>query len=189
MKDLHLLLIFLLFSLLFGCNSPTSFDEDLGPDAPETMPSGQIRSPDAVDVPEIGALDSLGIPEIPFLEDDSPNPQSSDPNLVGKWRSFSDTSNTRLLELYSDGRWQLGGSSGTWSVADIEPADWDSWGVPPYGPTRKIILNGWNQDRADGPIEETEDNVDFFWVIYYVTLEVYGEPAQVQVKYGHSTWE
>ncbi len=109
--------------------------------------------------------------------------------FVGKWRSFSDTKNTQVLELTEDNTWTFSSSRGRWRVAAIEESDWAKWQVEPYGPTRKIVFEGWNNQVADGPIEETEDRVDFFWIIYIVNLEQVGEPAQVQIKYGHANWD
>lgn len=80
----------------------------------------------------------------------------------GKWRAEEFT---RLLELRNN-RWTFSSSSGLYTIGTIEPRDWDRWGVQPYGPTRKIILFDWNKDIADGPIEETQDGIDFIWVIY-----------------------
>ncbi len=117
------------------------------------------------------------------------NKGSTDPKLVGNWRSYSDIKNTKLLELYADGKWVLGTSSGSWRVTNIKTSDWAKWGIESYGPSRKIILEGWNDDIVDGPVEEAESNINFFWVIYDVTLENYGEPNQIQVKYGHANWD
>lgn len=117
------------------------------------------------------------------------SPNNQDSRLVGKWRSYSDIKNTRVLEIRQDGRWELGSSSGTWKTEPIKPEDWGRWGMSEYGPISKIILYGWNKGMADGPIEESASRVDFFWVIYNVTLETIGEPAQVQIKYGHSNWD
>ncbi len=109
--------------------------------------------------------------------------------LVGNWRSFSDTHNTQLLQLHSDNTWSLSSSRGTWRVENITSSDWEKWGIETYGPIQKIVLDGWNDASADGPIEESETQIDFFWVIYNVNLEVYGEERQVQIKYGHSNWD
>ena len=164
MKKNSLFLIFLLFFLLFGCNSSNS---------PTTNPTNPINQ---------------DTPEKKEIKEDF-NKGQIDNKLVGKWRSYSDTKNTRTLDLTADGKWQIGGSSGTWRVYSIKESDWQKWGIESYGPTRKIILDGWNKGIADGPIEETESNVDFFWVIYEVTLETYGEPRLAQIKYGHANWE
>ncbi len=121
----------------------------------------------------------------------TPTKTTSNPDneFVGKWRSFSDTKNTQILELYQDGTWTFSSSSGTWIVESIDAADWQKWGVDDYGPTRKMVLYGWNGDVADGPIEETAQEVDFFMVIYNVDLDAYAQPAQIQIKYGHSDWD
>ncbi len=75
---------------------------------------------------------------------------------------------TTRLELDASGAWQFGSSSGTWSVASVADADWKAWGVNAYGPARKLVLDGWNGARGDGPIEEQSTGVDFVWVIYHV---------------------
>ena len=81
-----------------------------------------------------------------------------------------------------DGNWEFGSSQGIWYVASIDPQDWDRWSVQPYGPERKVVLDGWNGQVADGPIEEYEGGVDFFWVIYRVDEP---DPGVVQMKFGH----
>ncbi|MBI5158621.1 hypothetical protein HY992_00700 [Candidatus Micrarchaeota archaeon] len=70
---------------------------------------------------------------------------------------------TRKLELASFGSWNFGDSSGTWSVEEASEEDWKEWGVEPYGPTKKLVLNGWSGDKASGPIEESDERIDFFW--------------------------
>jgi hypothetical protein len=54
--------------------------------------------------------------------------------------------------------------------------------VEEYGPQRKVVLEGWNDDVADGPIEESEAGVDFLWVVYRVDDP---SPGVVQMKFGH----
>jgi hypothetical protein len=124
---------------------------------------------------------------------DSPTVNSGDVGLVGSWRIYSEyfyydagggngiTPVTTLLGLNSDGTWQFGSSNGTWSVETIASDDWTRWEVSPYGPTRKIVLNGWYGSSADGPIEETGSNVDFLWVIYHVSEP---DPGTVWMKFG-----
>ena len=119
---------------------------------------------------------------------------SADPEFVGRWRIYSERISfdaggannispvTRDLNLHEDGEWDFGSSSGSWFIASIDPDDWDRWGADPYGPERKIVLDGWNEDVGDGPIEESEGTVDFFWVIYHVDDP---DPGIVQVKFGH----
>ena len=115
--------------------------------------------------------------------------KTSSSEFVGKWRSFSDTKNTQVLELRSDGTWTLSTSNGRWRVEPIQDTDWVKWGGDPDGSTRKIVFENWNNQVADGPVQETEEGVDFFFIIYNVTLETYGESVQVQLKYGHSRWD
>jgi len=125
-------------------------------------------------------------------------PQSAAPvEFVGDWRVYSETlfydaggsggsdpsaSTTRELSLNEDGTWEFGSSNGTWYVTTIDAADWNRWGVEDYGPQRKVVLEGWNDDVADGPIEESEAGVDFLWVIYRVDEP---SPGVVQMKFGH----
>ncbi len=92
---------------------------------------------------------------------------------------------TRTLELGADGKWNFGdGSTGTWDVAFIAEDDWKKWGVEPYGPARKIVLDGWSGASADGPIEEGAGGVDFFWVIYR-NKEQGDNAGHVQMKFGY----
>jgi len=122
---------------------------------------------------------------------------SADPAFVGEWRAYSEyiyydagggggtdvsASGTTRLELYEDGTWQFGSSRGYWSIEPIAAADWGRWGVPAYGPERKIALDGWNGGLEDGPVEESGGYVDFVWVIYHVDSP---EPGMVYIKFGH----
>lgn len=92
---------------------------------------------------------------------------------------------TRTLELAEDGKWNFGdGSHGTWSSVPIVEDDWKKWGVEPYGPARKIVLDGWNDAVADGPIEEGTQGADFFWVIYR-NNEQGDNAGQIQMKFGY----
>lgn len=121
---------------------------------------------------------------------------SEEPKLVGEWRIYSETifydaggsggavPVTRLLELNSDGTWEFGDSKGSWSVSAVSEKDWVEWGVDSYGPTRKIVLSGWSGGEADGPIEEGEERIDFFWVIYRAEPPLVENPGQVQIKFG-----
>lgn len=94
-------------------------------------------------------------------------------------------SSTRQLTL-SGASWQFGSSSGTFSVAPITAADWQRWGTHPYGPTRKIVLSGWNGGAADGEIEGQGVAVNFFWVIYSVPKSELNPAATVKLKFGHA---
>ncbi|MBI2660579.1 hypothetical protein HYX07_05445 [Candidatus Woesearchaeota archaeon] len=122
----------------------------------------------------------------------------ADPAFVGSWSIFSErifyniggagsmaVPVTRNLELLKDGAWKFGDSNGKWTMTEITSEDWTRWGVNPYGPTRKVVLDKWNNAVADGPVEESKGYVEFIWVIYHV------EPPQVQnagtvwMKFGH----
>lgn len=128
-----------------------------------------------------------------------PAESSMAPEIVRKWRVYSEsifydaggsnfleTPATTLLQLNADQTWSFGSSTGTWSVQAIADADWQKWGVNSYGPTRKLVLNGWNGETNDGPIEETETRVDFMWVIYRVGPPIVQAPGQIQMKFGQT---
>lgn len=119
------------------------------------------------------------------------------PELVRKWRLYSegayydsgeinilDRPPASYLELKEDSTWQFRGATGTWEVQDISEDDWASWGVNSFGPTRKIVLYGWNNDRVDGPIEESGGRADFIWVIYRAGPPEVKSLAQIQMKFG-----
>ncbi|MBI4016956.1 MAG: hypothetical protein HY363_04665 [Candidatus Aenigmarchaeota archaeon] len=119
---------------------------------------------------------------------------SENPSATGVWRPYSEAifydkggNNiikpvTRKLQIKPDGTWDFG-STGTWEVKPIESTDWKKWGVASYGPTKKIVLNGWNNGIGDGPIEASNGITDFIWVIYKTTTPTLG-PATVQIKFG-----
>ncbi len=119
-----------------------------------------------------------------------------DPIVIGTWRPhyqgiFYDAgaSNyikkpvTRKLTISADGTWEFG-STGTWEVKPITDEDWERWGIQPYGATKKIILYNWNENTAEGPIDEGTAGVDFIWVIYRSDKLSLG-PATIQIKFGH----
>ncbi len=116
--------------------------------------------------------------------------------FVGKWRVYSERifydiggagalgiSVSRNLEI-KDGSWNFGDSNGKWTVSEITADDWARWGVDSYGPKRKMTLEGWNKGVADGPIEESEGNVDFIWVIYHVEPPLVENAGTVWIKFG-----
>lgn len=116
-------------------------------------------------------------------------------NVAGSWRPYSESifydrggnksivPVTRRMTLSPNGQWSFGTSSGKWHVETITQNDWDNWKINPYGPTKKIVLSGWNKSTAEGPIEESSGNIDFIWVIYR-TQSSFG-PATVWIKFGH----
>ncbi|MEK6981514.1 MAG: hypothetical protein AABX38_01165 [Candidatus Micrarchaeota archaeon] len=137
-----------------------------------------------------------------IIEKLSPSSENSD--IVGKWRNASikyiETAAgesiqnyyapTRILELKLDGSWTLADSSGTWQIQRIDEKDWQKWKTEPYGPTRKIIFYGWNDEASwDGPIEEKNGAINFFWVIYQVSDDLNGGKKQEQTKFLRSNWE
>ena len=97
----------------------------------------------------------------------------------------SGTASTRTLSLKSDGSWEYGTSKGTWSVGAITAEDWKTWGIESYGPTRKVILAGWNKGTASGPVEESAGRIDFIWVLYRVEPPTVQNPGTVHMKFGH----
>ncbi len=130
----------------------------------------------------------------------APAESSMAPEIVRKWRVYSqaiyydaggwdylDTPATTLLEIKADQTWAFGPTaSGTWSVQPIQEEDWQKWGVPSYGPTRKLVLNGWNGETNDGPIEGGSKSVDFMWIIYRVAPPASSAPGQIQMKFGRT---
>ncbi len=119
-------------------------------------------------------------------------------SVVGTWRAYSSYigfvngghSVTELpggekLQINEGGTWDYGSSHGTWSVESIASSDWEKWKVSQYSPTKKIVLDGWNGGSADGPIEESSNQIDFIWVIYNAAPPVVSEDAQIQIKFGH----
>lgn len=90
---------------------------------------------------------------------------------------------SRQLVLTGSG-WSFGSSSGSWRAAAITAADWTRWRSKPYGPTRKIVLAGWNRATADGPIDERGGVIASFWVMYHVGPPTVGAPAWIQLRFG-----
>lgn len=65
------------------------------------------------------------------------------------------------LSLGADGRWSWETSSGSWHVRPVTGADWNAWGIEPYGGVSQVIvLDGLGQ----GPIEPASG---FVWVVYH----------------------
>ena len=123
----------------------------------------------------------------------APSSGTLDKSVVGSWRVYSQAifydkggnnwlsrPSTRKLTLSADGTWDYG-TKGTWTVNAIKPGDWKKWKIEPYGPTKKIVLQGWNNAVADGPIEGN----DFVWVIYHSKGFSSLGPALIQMKFGH----
>ena len=122
--------------------------------------------------------------------------ENNDPDVVGTWRPHAQSIEydagainsikkpvTRKLTISSDGTWEYG-STGTWEVELIEEKDWERWKMASYGPTKKIVLHGWNNAIGDGPIDEGTAGVDFIWAIYHSDKLSLG-PATIQIKFGH----
>jgi hypothetical protein len=125
----------------------------------------------------------------------------ADAALVGSWRIHSsrlffdaggashlgtilNTPGSRTLDLFQDGTWKFGRSSGSWSVSEAAAEDWKRWGVEAYGPKRKIVLSGWNQGQGTGPVEESDKGIDFFWILYRAEPPAVSDPGMVHAKFG-----
>lgn len=147
-------------------------------------------------LPNEGEVDN-GVKKAASTEtlDESSHPKE----LLGLWRVFSSrlfydvggsgvvgSGTGHPLEINKDGTWQLSTSAGTWKVQSINEDDWKTWNVPSYGPKRKIVLDKWNGGTGNGPIEESNDGVDFFWIIYRAEPPIVSSSGQVQAKYGHA---
>lgn len=126
--------------------------------------------------------------------------QADESLFIGDWRIFSSVlyyytggasmlnataSTSTQLVLNAAGTWEFGDSSGTWAISDVTDADWEQWLTEPYGPTRKITLENWAGRTVSGPIEESHERVDFFWLIYNVAPPEVESAGQVQYKFGH----
>ncbi|MBI2664758.1 hypothetical protein HYX10_05470 [Candidatus Woesearchaeota archaeon] len=97
---------------------------------------------------------------------------------------------TTILELNADNTWAFGKTSGRWKILPIEGKDWEKWDLEYYGPKKKLVLEGWeneieeHRNIADGPIEASSGQVDFFWVNSRVTFEETQETSQMlQLKF------
>jgi predicted small lipoprotein YifL len=178
------------------------------PEATARPAAGATRTPTDTSPAVVGKLEPTGTPDpvsadTPVQSDPAPAPtaapapSNTDPQLVGSWRFYSESlyydaggggvmDSSEVvgtdLVLYEDGSWEFGSSSGWWSVAAIDGSEWDRWLVSPYGPTRKILLQGWNGGTGDGPLDEETGYVDFVWVIYHVDSP---DPGTVYIKFGH----
>ncbi|MBI4399261.1 hypothetical protein HY570_00795, partial [Candidatus Micrarchaeota archaeon] len=124
--------------------------------------------------------------------------EAKNPESVGLWRIYSNkiyydagggsdyvgVPIEYRLDMFDDGTWDYGGVKGTWVIENIAEGDEQRWGARPYGSTRKIILVNWETFPVDGPMEEDEDSILFFWLIYHVDRTEFSEPGQVQLKFG-----
>jgi hypothetical protein len=94
------------------------------------------------------------------------------------------TTITTHLDLSPSGAWSFGSASGNWTVSDITADDWSRWGIEPYGPTHKIVLDGSSRGVGDGPIEASEGGVDYIWVIYHEGPPTIQAPGTIWMKFG-----
>ncbi|MBI5227611.1 hypothetical protein HY988_03420 [Candidatus Micrarchaeota archaeon] len=131
----------------------------------------------------------------PNSEPNNPPSVNSPVSLAGSWRIYPLRLNieggvdyrvlsSRKLELHEDGSWDFGSSHGTWKSQTITEADWQKWSTEKYGPTKKIVLDGWEGKVVDGPVDEENGAVNFFWLIYDVKNS-YDKTVQLQLKFGH----
>ncbi len=185
-----------------GAQKQAEKPQQAGQEQPPALPGGENEQPPALPSDEINNATTAGsgIPPVPSGKPDSETASNSNPKeFIGLWRDFSSrmfydaggsgafgTGSGVPLEINSDGTWKFGGSAGKWHADAIQDTDWKKWGIESYGPARKMVLEGWNKGVADGPVEEPDGRVDFFWVIYRVGPPTVGAPGQVQVKYGHA---
>jgi hypothetical protein len=176
--------------------------EALQPLPPDTTPGPAIApapAPAAVPIPAPVAIPTPTPTPAPLptatprpSPTTTPRPTPAAANLLSSWRIWSESIyydaggynfispvSTRL-DLTADGKWQFGSSQGTWSITTISADDWQRWGIQPYGPTRKIVMENWNRARGDGPIEG-EGGLDFLWVVYHVAEP---RPATIWLKFG-----
>jgi len=202
---MRLITIIITILLLFAisCNQQLQDNKDLNNIKPEpqqdykanTQPIAKPQpkqelpkvSEEKTKEPEISKHDNIEAPK---------KQSSTDQSVVGVWRPHAQSIEydagainsikkpvTRKLTISSDGTWEYG-STGTWEVELIEEKDWERWKMASYGPTKKIVLHGWNNAIGDGPIDEGTAGVDFIWVIYRSEKLSLG-PATISIKFGH----
>lgn len=96
---------------------------------------------------------------------------------------------TTILLINEDKTWSWGPTKGTWKVLPIEDNDWKRWGREYYGPRKKLVLEGWenlaegSNNSADGPIEASSGQVDFFWVFSLVKFDEQEAPEKLQLNF------
>ena len=183
------------FMLGSSRNVPSNFDESELPQLPseEESETEVPQLPDSNTGEEIQASGTSG---------DTAG-GSAESAFAGTWRVYSErlfydeggggttlsassgTAVTQTLSLKSDGTYSYGDSKGTWSVSSVTDADWKSWGIESYGPTRKITLAGWNKGTASGPVEEESGTVNFLWALYKTGPPTTSKPGTVHMKFGH----
>src|SRR3989338_1387080 len=123
-------------------------------------------------------------PYNPKIEDDA----FSELSLIGKLGLHTKeilfkSETTRMLEIKADKTWTFGTSQGTWKVSEISEEDWNKWGIDPYKPKKKIVLENFGDDGGSGPIEAYGGEISFFWVIYKTTNPETGQHVKLQRKF------
>lgn len=190
-----ILVLFLIFLAMTFFGSTEESDEDI-----PSLPDEEDEIPDLEEESAL-ILDENPTP-VEEKEFAAPEEVSTTPEFVGAWRVYSErlfydeggggstlsassgTAVTQKLELGKDGSWTYGSSSGKWSASVASESDWNSWDITSYGPTRKIVLDGWNKGTASGPVEEESGTVNFIWVLYRVGPPTVSRPGTVHMKFG-----
>ncbi len=101
--------------------------------------------------------------------------------------SNSSADATDMLSFGRNGIWRSVHGQGTFRIERISPADWPRWRIAAYGPTLKVVLNGWKGRTVDGPIETSGKQITFFWLVYHVGPPVTTSPATIFVKFGRTS--
>lgn len=205
MKKIFLFFVILL--VISGCTREQQEDiqeyieETDDEDLPPELPADSQTQENLNDIPALPSEDiEETVPDSLDLSEKIPAPEINlnvPPEFVGLWRSYSSrlfydkggggavgTDSSTKLELQDNGKWNYGSSSGTWGVEQINSDDWVRWQIESYGPTRKLILNDWKESSADGPVEESNQNIDFLWVLYKAVPPTVSEPGTVHMKFG-----
>jgi hypothetical protein len=160
--------IWLLGLTLLGCGGqhPGSQQDaattrlDAGPDAP-SPPAGVLPA---------GLLGTWNVTTATFTPDGGQ--AQSNPALIGK-----------PINLTSAGTYTFNGGSGSWSVVDIVPADWNRWAVGPYTEVRKVVIVPADGQVVDGPLRESGTSIFGFQTIYRPTT---GPAGRVEMEFGRS---
>ncbi len=161
--------------------------EAFAPTAPSGQPGGENQA-----APQ----------QLPGQQSDPNSPYAGPQNIpnddmAGEWAayskaiydgsgnaSYSDDILKEKLLLNADGSWSHGSSNGTWAIGEVQAGDWKAWNTVDYGPKRKLVLDGWNGAKAEGPIELLDGKPLFTWVIYDAAPPEAEKPGQVQLKFG-----
>ncbi len=192
-----LVVIGVVYLMLSSSDLPSNFDESELPQ----LPGESGFSSDVPPLPRSAIEQETQ--KTPPSGSDSLGGGSADTAFSGSWKVYSQrlfydeggggttlsassgTATTQTLSLKNDGSWTYGDSTGTWKVSAINTDDWTAWKIDSYGPTRKIVLQGWNKGTASGPVEEEAGTVNFVWVLYRTGPPTVSKPGTVNMKFGH----